>query len=334
MVERGSTTLEGHYIMAHAIETINGVAQIAYAGETPWHGLGTKVPSDLTPEQMLKAAGLDWKVYTQPVFTEINGKRIELGKQALIRDLDNKVLDVISEDWLPMQNTDAFDFFNDFIAAGEMKMETAGSLKDGNIIWALAEITDSFELFGGRDVVKGYLHFTNPHQYGRSIDVRFTPIRVVCNNTLTLSLNTKTENFVKVNHRREFIADEVKETLGIAKEKLAKYKEMAQFLSTKRFTGEKIEEYFARVFPVATSKADSRKEISKAHRIVRECVDTQPGAELGEGTWWQAFNAVTYYTDHLAGRTQDTRLQSAWYGANKNLKPKALQIAVDMAEAA
>jgi phage/plasmid-like protein (TIGR03299 family) len=325
-------TLEGKYIMAHELEIVNGVAQMAYAGQTPWHGLGKQVPSDLTPEQMLQAAGLDWKVYTAPVYAEVAGKRIDLPKQVLVRDRDHKVLDVISDDWIPMQNSDAFEFFDEFIAAGDMEMETAGSLKDGNIVWALARIKNSFELFGGKDVVNGYLHFTNPHQYGRSIDVRFTPIRVVCNNTLTLSLNTKTENFVKVSHRREFLVDEVKQALGIASDKLAKYKEMAQFLSTKRFTGEKIEEYFARVFPVATSKADSRKEISKAHRIVRECVDTQPGAELGEGTWWQAFNAVTYYTDHLAGRSQDTRLQSAWYGSNKNLKAKALELAVEMAD--
>lgn len=318
--------------MAHELELVNGVAQMAYAGQTPWHGLGKQVPSDLTPEQMLQAAGLDWKVYTAPVYAEVAGKRIDLPKQVLVRDRDHKVLDVISDDWIPMQNSDAFEFFDEFIAAGDMEMETAGSLKDGNIVWALARIKNSFELFGGKDVVNGYLHFTNPHQYGRSIDVRFTPIRVVCNNTLTLSLNTKTENFVKVSHRREFLVDEVKQALGIASDKLAKYKEMAQFLSTKRFTGEKIEEYFARVFPVATSKADSRKEISKAHRIVRECVDTQPGAELGEGTWWQAFNAVTYYTDHLAGRSQDTRLQSAWYGSNKNLKAKALELAVEMAD--
>lgn len=327
-------TLEGKYIMAHELEIVNGVAQMAYAGQTPWHGLGKQVPSDLTPEQMLQAAGLDWKVYTAPVYAEVAGKRIDLPKQVLVRDRDHKVLDVISDDWIPMQNSDAFEFFDEFIAAGDMEMETAGSLKDGNIVWALARIKNSFELFNGKDVVNGYLHFTNPHQYGRSIDVRFTPIRVVCNNTLTLSLNTKTENFVKVSHRREFLVDEVKQALGIASEKLAKYKEMAQFLSTKRFTGEKIEEYFARVFPVATSKVDSRKEISKAHRIVRECVDTQPGAELGEGTWWQAFNAVTYYTDHLAGRSQDTRLQSAWYGSNKNLKAKALELAVEMADAA
>ncbi len=318
--------------MAHELELVNGVAQMAYAGQTPWHGLGKQVPSDLTPEQMLQAAGLDWKVYTAPVYAEVAGKRIDLPKQVLVRDRDHKVLDVISDDWIPMQNSDAFEFFDEFIAAGDMEMETAGSLKDGNIVWALARIKNSFELFNGKDVVNGYLHFTNPHQYGRSIDVRFTPIRVVCNNTLTLSLNTKTENFVKVSHRREFLVDEVKQALGIASDKLAKYKEMAQFLSTKRFTGEKIEEYFARVFPVATSKADSRKEISKAHRIVRECVDTQPGAELGEGTWWQAFNAVTYYTDHLAGRSQDTRLQSAWYGSNKNLKAKALELAVEMAD--
>lgn len=318
--------------MAHELEIVNGVAQMAYAGQTPWHGLGKQVPSDLTPEQMLQAAGLDWKVYTAPVYAEVAGKRIDLPKQVLVRDRDHKVLDVISDDWIPMQNSDAFEFFDEFIAAGDMEMETAGSLKDGNIVWALARIKNSFELFNGKDVVNGYLHFTNPHQYGRSIDVRFTPIRVVCNNTLTLSLNTKTENFVKVSHRREFLVDEVKQALGIASEKLAKYKEMAQFLSTKRFTGEKIEEYFARVFPVATSKVDSRKEISKAHRIVRECVDTQPGAELGEGTWWQAFNAVTYYTDHLAGRSQDTRLQSAWYGSNKNLKAKALELAVEMAD--
>lgn len=318
--------------MAHELEIVNGVAQMAYAGQTPWHGLGKQVPSDLTPEQMLQAAGLDWKVYTAPVYAEVAGKRIDLPKQVLVRDRDHKVLDVISDDWIPMQNSDAFEFFDEFIAAGDMEMETAGSLKDGNIVWALARIKNSFELFNGKDVVNGYLHFTNPHQYGRSIDVRFTPIRVVCNNTLTLSLNTKTENFVKVSHRREFLVDEVKQALGIASDKLAKYKEMAQFLSTKRFTGEKIEEYFARVFPVATSKADSRKEISKAHRIVRECVDTQPGAELGEGTWWQAFNAVTYYTDHLAGRSQDTRLQSAWYGSNKNLKAKALELAVEMAD--
>jgi len=321
--------------MAHELEILeNGQASMVYANEVPWHGLGVKVDGDLTPQQMLEAAGLDWRVNTQPCFTMIDDKRVKIGKQALIRDRDNKILDIISDDWKPMQNEDAFAFFNDFIAAGDMSMETAGSLKGGKIVWALAAVKESFELFGGRDKVDAYLHFTNPHSYGQSIDVRFTPIRVVCNNTLTLSLRTKSENLVKVNHRREFDPELVKETLGVAKNKLNAYKEMAEFLSTKRFTNESIVEYFTRVFPVASSKADPKKEISKSTKLAMEVIDTQPGAELGEGTFWQAFNTVTYMTDHLIGRSPDTRLQSAWYGTNQNLKTKALELAMEMAEAA
>jgi len=321
--------------MAHELEILeNGQASMVYANEVPWHGLGVKVDGDLTPQQMLEAAGLDWRVNTQPCFTMIDDKRVKIGKQALIRDRDNKILDIISDDWKPMQNEDAFAFFNDFIAAGDMSMETAGSLKGGKIVWALAAVKESFELFGGRDKVDAYLHFTNPHSYGQSIDVRFTPIRVVCNNTLTLSLRTQSKNLVKVNHRREFDPELVKETLGVAKNKLNAYKEMAEFLSTKRFTNESIVEYFTRVFPVASSKADPKKEISKSTKLAMEVIDTQPGAELGEGTFWQAFNTVTYMTDHLIGRSPDTRLQSAWYGTNQNLKTKALELAMEMAEAA
>lgn len=321
--------------MSHELEMLNGVAQMAYAGETPWHGLGVKVSNDLTPDQMLKAAGLDWSVSKAPAFVNIDGEQVDIGRSALIRNTDNSILDIVSDDWNPCQNTEAFEFFNDFVAAGDMEMHTAGSLKDGKIVWALAKVKDSFELFGGRDQVDAYLHFTNPHQYGQSIDVRFTPIRVVCNNTLTLSLNMKSKNMVKVSHRREFDGDLVKETLGVAKHKLEQYKEMAEHLSKKRFTNESIVDYFARVFPVLTQKADPRKELSKsATYALEEALMEQPGAELGEGTWWQAFNTVTYMTDHIIGRSVDSRLTSAWYGANKNLKTKALELAVEMADAA
>ena len=319
--------------MSHELEMINGVAQMAYAGETPWHGLGVKVSNDLTPDQMLQAAGLDWSVEKVPAFVNIDGKQVDIGRSALVRNTDSRILDIVSEDWNPCQNTEAFEFFNDFVAAGDMEMHTAGSLKDGEIVWALAKVKDSFELFNGRDQVDAYLHFTNPHKYGQSIDVRFTPIRVVCNNTLTLSLNMKSKNMVKVSHARQFDGDMVKEALGVAKEKLDKYKEMAQYLSQKRFNDENIVDYFKRVFPVVTNKPEAQKEISLNARTALEAIHTQPGAELGEGTWWQAFNAVTYMTDHVMGRTADNRLHSAWYGPNKNLKTKALQTAVEMADA-
>jgi phage/plasmid-like protein (TIGR03299 family) len=315
--------------MAHMIEMLDGKVSMAWAGETPWHGLGTQVPNDLTPEQMLKAANLDWTVTPVPAFAEIGGKQVDIGRSALVRGRDNKILDVITNDWIPNQNAAAFEFFNDFIAAGEMEMHTAGSLRDGQIVWALAKVKEAFDLFGG-DTVESYLLFTNPHKYGHSIDVRFTPIRVVCNNTLTLSLGTKSEKMVKVSHRNEFNAEDVKETLGIAKEKLVKYKEMAAYLGSKRYTEESIVDYFTRIVPVSGSK----KEVSKNAQMAMDVIDQQPGAKFAEGSWWQAFNAVTFMTDHVIGRSTDTRLQSSWYGFNKNLKTKALETAVEFADAA
>jgi phage/plasmid-like protein (TIGR03299 family) len=317
--------------MAHNIEMVDGKAQMAYVGETPWHGLGREVPSDLTPEQMLEAAGINWEVEKIKAYAKVGGKNIDVGRSALVRKSDNKILDIVSNDWNPVQNAEAFEFFNDFIAEGDMEMHTAGSLADGQIVWALAKVKDGFDLFGG-DEVESYLHFTNFHKYGFSTDVRFTPIRVVCNNTLTLSLNTKVERFVKISHRREFNGDNVKLMLGIAQEKLAKYKEMAAFLGTKRYTNENMVDYFKRVFPVAGGP-DAKKELSKNAKVALSVVDTQPGADFARGSFWQLFNTVTYTADHLMGRTQDSRLTSAWYGNGRNMKTRALETAIEMANA-
>jgi phage/plasmid-like protein (TIGR03299 family) len=319
--------------MAHMIEEVNGIAQMAYSGETPWHGLGTKVPNDLTPVQMLDAAGLNWTVEKIPAFATVAGEQIAVGKSALVRSRDNAILDVVSDDWNPVQNEEAFEFFNDFVAAGDMEMHTAGSLRDGQIVWGLAKVKESFELFKG-DKIDSYLLFSNFHRYGFSTDVRFTPIRVVCNNTLTLSLNSTVERMAKVSHRREFDGDNVKLMLGVAHDKLAQYKEMASFLGSKRYNDENIVEYFQRIFPVTGSTETRKKEVSKNAKIALGVLDTQPGANFAEGSWWQAFNAVTFTTDHIMGRNADNRLTSAWYGSNKALKTKALETAVEMAEAA
>jgi phage/plasmid-like protein (TIGR03299 family) len=216
---------------------------------------------------------------------------------------------------------------------GDMEMNTAGSLRGGQVVWALAKIKDSFELFDG-DRVEGYLLFTNPHRFGQCIDVRFTPIRVVCNNTLTLSLNEKGNRFVKINHRRQFDAESVKQTLGIASKKLGQYKEMAEFLGKKRFNTDNLIAYFNDVFPVLTTKEKARKELSKSATRALELIDTQPGHEFAKGSWWQAYNAVTFMTDHEIGRNNDNRLTSAWFGPNSQLKVRALESAMDYAQAA
>ena len=328
--------------MAHELEIVNGEAQMAYVGEVPWHGLGKKVPADLSPEQMLKAAGLDWTVEKTPLFFEtVTGSKVLTKARALVRSTDNKLLTIVSDEWKPVQNLEAFQFFSDFVHAGDMEMHTAGSLKEGKMVWAMAQIKSSFELFGG-DKVDGYLLFSNPHEFGRSIDIRFTPVRVVCNNTLTFALEGESRSFVKINHRSQFKPEEVKEVLGIAKEKLDAYKEQAKFLGSKKYSKETIVEYFNRVFPTL-SKTITEEELKQQIRkvpISRQAEEavavlhTQPGARFAEGSWWQAFNTVTYLTDHKLGRSNDTRLTSSWYGQNRIKKEKALDLAVEYAEAA
>ena len=203
--------------MAHEIEMVNGVAQMAYAGELPWHGLGSQVSDDISTDGMMEAAGLDWSVTKQPMYyMDDLGEMGEVpGKSALVRSSDNKVMDIVGQDWNPVQNAEAFEFFREFVDSGDMKMHTAGSLKGGKMVWALAKVNDGFTIktAQGEDSVESYLLFSNPHQYGKSIDVRFTPIRVVCNNTLTLSLNQNVDQYVRMGHQRPFNADDAMATL-------------------------------------------------------------------------------------------------------------------------
>jgi phage/plasmid-like protein (TIGR03299 family) len=308
--------------MAHQVETM------AYAGEVPWHGLGVPVSNDLTPVQMMEKAGVDWTVQECESFVDFNGERISTGQKALVRSTDGKVLTNVGKDWNPVQNEQAFEFFSEYVFAGDMEMHTAGSLKDGQMVWALAKVKDSFDLFGG-DQVESYLLFSNPHQYGKSIDVRFTPIRVVCNNTLSLSLSMQAERQVKVGHRVEFNPGEVKEALGIASEKLATYREMAEYLGSKRFSMDKLVEYYNTVYPRTSDKRvqDKKLSVDTLSRNAKQCLDvleTQPGAEFAEGSWWQAYNSVTFVTDHVQGRNADNRMYSSWFGGNQTRKKNAL----------
>jgi phage/plasmid-like protein (TIGR03299 family) len=320
--------------MAHNIEMIDGKAQMAYAGEVPWHGLGTKVLDDLTPAQMMEKAGLDWTVEKQPMYFRHAGDLQAVpGKEVLVRNTDGKVLDVVGKGWEPVQNTEAFDFFNEFVMNGDMNMHTAGSLQDGKLTWALAKVNEEFELFGG-DQVESYLMFSNPHKFGSSITVSFTPIRVVCNNTLNMALQGANGKGVRVTHRTAFDADAVKQLLGVATEQLNTYKEAAEFLGSKRFTDESLKNYIMEVFPNTNTKAKDPNAISRTAKTVLELVETQPGAEYAEGSFWQAFNAVTFATDHVVGREADSRLASAWFGANQTKKLKALDKAIEYAEAA
>jgi phage/plasmid-like protein (TIGR03299 family) len=324
--------------MAHMIENLNGKDCHAYVGQKPWHGLGIEVPADIQPLEILRVAGLDWRVEEVPSYIDWDGKKLPTGDKSLVRDIDGKILTSVSDNWRPCQNIEAFNFFQEFVDAGDMTMETAGSLNDGKLVWAMAKVKDTFELFNG-DEVESYLLFSNPHEYGKSINIRFVAERVVCANTMAIALSEKAKTFARFSHRREFNPDLVKELLGMSHGYMEKYKETATFLGSKLYTPDSAKAFVMELFPVVQAAANKndkpRKEISKtAKQILETVLDDQPGLKFARGSYWQLFNAVTFYTNHLAGRTTDTRVNSLWYGSSANINIKALSLAAEYAKKA
>ena len=300
----------------------------------PWHGLGKSWTGYLTPKNVQELCDLNWGVIKIPSFYELDGDVHYTGWDALIRDSDKYKLDMVSEDWNDVSNDTAFEFFDEYCQAGNIQMSTAGSLQHGRIVFALAKLGVSFDLFRGKDLINAYLLFTNPHKYGWSTSVSLNAIRVVCMNTLKLSLaSTAKDKIVRVTHRNEFDLDQVKETLGIAKKKIEDYKETAKFLAKSKAKKFDVVEYFKELFPVLTKKSDPKKDISKAAESCCTHLETQPGAEFANGTWWNGYNAVSFHLDHLASRERDTRVTSAWYGTGATKKVEALKKAVEYAKA-
>lgn len=238
--------------MAHMIEDVNGKACMAYAGEKPWHGLGTEVSADMTAEEMLKAAGLDWNVGLYSLWTnsrKFGARKTEQGKM-LVRETDGKELDIVGPDYIPVQNQEAFRFFKRFIEAGHMRMETAGSLQEGRRIWGLANIQDSFTLAGG-DKVTGYLLVSSPHIYGESLQIRFVATRVVCWNTLSMAMREKGQGKWRMLHLQSFDERQIAKAelaLGISKSLLGDFKAKAEFLASVRADEKKVSEFTMKLF--------------------------------------------------------------------------------------
>ena len=337
--------------MSHELETM------AWTGEKPWHGLGVEVKPNLTPLQMQKAAGLDWTVSKRPSYT-IDAPEwsedvglIQADKTFhIVRDTDNRILSHCGRDYVPIQNKNIFEFFKRFTDAGHMTMETAGSLKDGGQIWGLAKIADDFELVGG-DQIKGYLLINQPHIVGSAMVIKLTPIRVVCNNTLTFALQSGGASF-RMPHVKAFGDEAVQaaeEALGLSGERMAEFREAATVLSKKKAKHSDVLDYIGEVYQpsmIAEYRRDQElrasgkllgmdepliEKFNKYPSLVVDALQHAPGSQLksAKGTWWGALNAVTYVEDHLhESQTAGNTLHSAWFGAAANRKSRALDIAL------
>jgi phage/plasmid-like protein (TIGR03299 family) len=304
--------------MAHEVETM------AYTNQEPWHGLGTHIEDAPSVDEMLIHAGLDWEVEKQPMYTMIDKKKVEVpNKFALVRSSDKSILDVVGKVWNPIQNAEAFEFFRDFVEAGDATMETAGSLKDGRYVWGLANLNASFKL-PGNDEVKGYLLVGLPHEQGKSLIIRPTAVRVVCNNTLSMALRESGDSF-RFSHRMDFDASAIqhaKETLGIAREQIAEFETHARILQRKKLDEKEVVELLASIMAPKNDAKQMAEDFTEhgtpRMNTIMDAYYKAPGAQ--PGTAWGALNAVTYWTDHLASRTQDKRLTNAWLGKTARQK--------------
>lgn len=315
--------------MPAAVETM------MYTNATPWHGLGEYIKDAPTPTEALKLAGIDWRVEKQKMFLA-DGREVD-GHYALVRDKDNKTLDVVGKDYKPSQNRDTFKLFDAFAKAGGAHMETAGSLKGGKLIWGLAKLKREFEVTRG-DKMKNYLLLASPHEQGKAGIFKATNIRVVCMNTMAMALREISTEF-RFSHRREFddsIIDNAKQVFGVTEEVHAGFERNAKKLAALKLNRDDAIRVLAPVFQ-AGDDVEQLVELQNEHgvfkprmKLLLDVYERAPGAD--PGTAWGVFNAVTYWADHLASRTADKRLERAWVGKTAQTKDRVFAKLLDMAD--
>lgn len=180
--------------MAHQVE------RMMYVGATPWHGLGSAL--DVAPgsvKEAIDAAGLAWTVRREQL-RMADGRLVE--RYAVVRDSDNSILGTVGADWRPIQNEKAFSVLEPFLAHGQATVETAGSLFDGARVWMLLRIArpDAVIVPSADDRVAKYIMAAVGHDGSLAFTLGITPIRVVCNNTLSAALGAGVKTHVKVRH--------------------------------------------------------------------------------------------------------------------------------------
>lgn len=318
--------------MAHNIENRNGKNSIAYTGETPWHRLGQKIETAFDAQTALREAGLDFTVEKVGLQT-IDGQRIP-NKFGLRRTDTKDVLGLVTDFYKPLQNVEAFAFFDALFGKNKARYEVAGVLGKGEKIWLLAKLPGDFSV-AGTDVLGKWLLLTNGHDANEPVRAKFTPIRVVCQNTLNAALRG-TESEVRIQHIGNVvgkleIAAKLMKQAGI-------YFDDIQTVFTgfakHQITGKLLREYATRVIGGDNTSFDELGPINrKTVNRIEELHETGRGHDLKNvrGTLWGAYNAVTEFVDH--DKTSDD-LRFMAVGRGSDIKQRAFNVAQEMAVAA
>jgi phage/plasmid-like protein (TIGR03299 family) len=332
--------------MAHEL-TINGTgrAEMAYVGQTPWHGLGQQLVRGASIEDWCIAAGMDWEIMRTPILFDVerilpshNGSGTIIApctetwsqREVLYRSDTKAPLNTVSNIYSIVQPRQVLEFFRDLVAEHGFELETAGTLHGGKRFWALARTNLDCEIVDG-DTIRTYLLLVSSCDSGLATDAMFISVRVVCYNTLQMAYGNAGKT-VSVRHNTQFNPNSVKMELGLnADEVYGNFvSRMRQFANTS-LTGVQAEEIVETMF-ANLGRTGRDGDVRKTKGFVK-VMDLFNGAGKGAlmdgvaGTGWGLINAVTEYADfHVRARDQEFRLNSSWFGAGRDMKDTILEI--------
>ncbi len=317
--------------MAHLIETM------AYANDVPWHGLGNPLPQNESIEVWQKAAGMDWSIKTGDVLYNVadddGDLHVKTNHEAkvLFRSDTLAPLSVVSQRYKVVQPAQVLEFYRDLVSAGGFELETAGVLKGGKKLWALAR-TGQEVFLKGNDHVKAYLLLATSCDGTLCTTAKFTSVRVVCNNTLEMATRNST-GAIKVPHSTIFNANDIKRQLGLGMNAWGAFMESIKTLADRKIHKFEAMNYFVNVLgdaAVPLAEQPNQKGLNSVHALFS---GGGMGADFASssGTAWGLLNAVTQYVDHeKRARSIDHRLDSAWFGSGAAIKAKALEEALKL----
>ncbi|MCH5196784.1 MAG: DUF945 domain-containing protein [Oscillospiraceae bacterium] len=286
------------------------VETMFYTRVAPWHGLGTRVENALSSEEALKASGLDWKVYQQPIVTS-SGKQIA-GYLANLRSTDDRVLGVVSDRYRVVQNAEAFAFTDALLGEG-VKYETAGALQDGKKIWLLAKLPEKYIIEG--EQIEPYLVFSSSHDGSGAIKAAMTPIRVVCQNTLNLALSSARRVWSTI-HMGELAAkmDEAHNTLFLAQKYMTDLGGEFSRLSRIKMTDSKVLDYIEQLLPMDDEPTDiHRRNIARIREDLKHRYFDAPDLNHVGKNAYRFVCAVSDFATHA----KPLRENSALHGCHR-----------------
>ena len=327
--------------MAHELTTRkDGFTEMAFVGETPWHGLGQKLQEGASIEQWQKSAGMDWFIESAPVcytpcdFDQQTEQYVTspvqtFPKRNVLYRSDTKApLSVVSDRYKAVQPIEVLEFFRDLVAENGFKLHTAGTLFGGKRMWALAE-TGQYDEIAKGDGIGGFLLLSTSCDKSLATTARFTSVRVVCNNTLSMA-TAEDACSVSFTHAREFDHEAMKAKLGKAVESFGAFIEMGKVLQKQKLAWSDASD-FVRKLVLTNEQLNNELYNYDKHRGYTKIMDLfegeAMGADMAGNTKWGLLNAITEYLDHHhPARNDDARLNNTWFGAGDKMKAKAIQL--------